>query len=60
FYAMTRDTVFKLMFVNHPELLRKLVAEFLELKLSDITDILQSHSIRRACQFGTHTHKARA
>jgi len=38
FYAMTRDTVFKLMFVNHPELLRKLVAEFLELKLRDITE----------------------
>jgi predicted transposase/invertase (TIGR01784 family) len=38
FYAMTRDTVFKLMFVNHPQLLKNLVAEFLNLKLDDITE----------------------
>ena len=38
FYAMTRDTVFKLMFVNHPQLLKNLIAEFLNLKLEDITE----------------------
>jgi len=52
-YTMTRDTLFKLFFVKHPDLLKNLVSRFLNIEIDAITEFVITNPVIAPDSLGT-------